>query len=175
MKGLVLSRSSGLEVRMCAIEKIISGGQTGADQGGLEAGKALGLMTGGTAPPRFITEVGSCKRLLESFGLVEGKRDPRIYPLRTEANVFNSDGTVVFGVVSSAGSRLTLQMCRQYKRPWFLVTTPESHDELTIKAFWVWLEDNEVSVLNVAGNRESKGRGLQERVRLFLVAALKGN
>jgi hypothetical protein len=32
------------------IEKLISGGQTGADRAGLEAAKALGIATGGTAP-----------------------------------------------------------------------------------------------------------------------------
>ena len=40
------------------IKKIISGGQTGADRGGLLAGRHLGIETGGTAPPDFITEVG---------------------------------------------------------------------------------------------------------------------
>lgn len=37
---------------------IISGGQTGADQGGLDAGKALGLKTGGLMPKGWRTEAG---------------------------------------------------------------------------------------------------------------------
>ena len=40
------------------IKKIISGGQTGADQIGLEVALSLGIPTGGTAPKGFITETG---------------------------------------------------------------------------------------------------------------------
>ncbi len=42
------------------VRKIISGGQTGADRGGLLAGEALKIETGGTAPPIFMTELGPC-------------------------------------------------------------------------------------------------------------------
>ena len=40
------------------IEKIISGGQTGIDQLALEIAIELGIETGGTAPPNFMTEDG---------------------------------------------------------------------------------------------------------------------
>ena len=33
---------------------IVSGGQTGADQGGLEAAKEAGIRTGGWAPDKFV-------------------------------------------------------------------------------------------------------------------------
>ena len=59
------------------LAKIISGGQTGADTGGLLAGKRLGIKTGGTAPPRFMTDAGTNYALHLSFGLVEGEPDPR--------------------------------------------------------------------------------------------------
>jgi hypothetical protein len=36
--------------------KIISGGQTGADQGGLEGARLLGIQTGGTAPYNWMTD-----------------------------------------------------------------------------------------------------------------------
>ncbi len=42
------------------VVRIISGGQTGADRAGLEAGKLLGVATGGTAPANFLTENGMC-------------------------------------------------------------------------------------------------------------------
>ena len=41
------------------ILRIISGGQTGADQGGLRAGAALGLDTGGWIPFGFRTDTGA--------------------------------------------------------------------------------------------------------------------
>jgi hypothetical protein len=37
-------------------EKVISGGQTGADQGGLRAAKAAGIPTGGWAPRGWLVE-----------------------------------------------------------------------------------------------------------------------
>jgi hypothetical protein len=41
------------------LTKIISGGQTGSDQGGLEAGQKLGLETGGWIPKGWLTEIGA--------------------------------------------------------------------------------------------------------------------
>lgn len=40
--------------------RIISGGQTGADQGALVAAKQLGIETGGWTPRGFLTEAGPC-------------------------------------------------------------------------------------------------------------------
>ena len=87
------------------IEKIISGGQTGADQGGLEAGKILGIPTGGWAPMNWMTENGPQKELLESLGL---RNSMRPYSTRTGWNVREGDATVIFGDVREPGSRLTL-------------------------------------------------------------------
>jgi len=38
----------------------------------------------------------------------------------------------------------------------------------------VWIEANRIEILNVAGNRESKNPGIQEKVKEFLVLALGG-
>jgi Circularly permutated YpsA SLOG family len=52
------------------IARIITGGQTGADQGGLRAARAAGIATGGFAPKGWATETGAAPWLAE-FGLVE--------------------------------------------------------------------------------------------------------
>ncbi len=57
------------------ITKIISGGQTGADQAGLMVAHRLGLKRGGTAPPGFMTEEGPKPNFLQAMGLVEGRPD----------------------------------------------------------------------------------------------------
>lgn len=62
------------------VEKIISGGQTGADRGGLEAARTLGIPTGGTAPRGYLTETGPDESLRE-FGLTESKSSA--YVVRT--------------------------------------------------------------------------------------------
>jgi integrase len=40
------------------IEKVVTGGQAGADQGGLRAARAAGIATGGFAPKGWATEAG---------------------------------------------------------------------------------------------------------------------
>ena len=147
------------------IEKIISGGQTGADQGGLFAGLKLGIPTGGTAPPNFMTDTGPEREFLSSFGLVEGVPDPKTYPKRTRKNVIDSDGTVLFGNLSSPGTRLTINYCKALNKPYTENPTPSQ-----LQDFIVY---NHIKILNVAGNRERTNPGITKRVTDIIVEALK--
>lgn len=151
--------------------KIISGGQTGADQGGLEAGRGLGLQTGGTAPLGWMTEVGPRRELLKSFGLVEA--GIKGYPFRTGMNVLNSDGTVVFGDFYSSGTKFTIKCCGRAHKPLYRVCR-EDNPIVEKQDFLNWLEEYRIDILNVAGNRESRNSGIQGRVRVFLVKVLRG-
>jgi len=137
------------------LKKIISGGQTGADQGGLEIGKELVIQTGGTAPWNWMTAEGPREELLKSYGLVAGPYDERIYPKRTKENVRNSHGTVIFGNVSSPGCRLTIKYCQSLDR-WYILNP--SPGELVD-----WLIQSKVETLNVAGNREHTNPGIKSR------------
>jgi len=147
------------------IRKIISGGQTGADRGGLLAGELLGIETGGTAPPDFMTEVGP-DLSLKKLGLVEGEPDPRVYPKRTRKNVKNSDGTLLIGNTTSPGSKLTLRYCNELDKPRLINPTPSG-----LK--W-WIDHHKIEVLNVAGNRESKNPGIQKETFTLLYSVLGG-
>ena len=53
------------------LAKIISGGQTGADQAGWRATRAFGIPTGGSMPRGFLTEDGPRPDFAELFGAVE--------------------------------------------------------------------------------------------------------
>jgi len=131
--------------------KIISGGQTGVDRIGLEAARARGFETGGTAPRGYLTEAGP-DYSLRSFGLVEDTSAS--YLPRTLKNVIDSDGTVLFGDMTSTGSHLTVQYCRSNRKPYLVNPTP---------AALVWfIRYHRIQVLNVAGNRGSK-LGLKRR------------
>ncbi len=145
------------------ITKIISGGQTGADQGGLEAGKELGLETGGTAPPRFMTEQGPTY-YLQVFGLVEGEFDRFTYPKRTLKNVQDSDGTLWVGRINTPGYKSTYRSCAQTMKPTIVNPSREAFED--------WLRVNFIGILNVAGNRESRNPGIQESTKQFLLEAL---
>ena len=74
------------------IERVISGGQTGADQAGLAVAKRLGVPTGGYLPKGWLTEAGPRPDLGATYGLEEA--ETAAYPERTERNVLASDGTV---------------------------------------------------------------------------------
>lgn len=149
------------------ITKIISGGQTGADQGGLFAGRKLGIKTGGTAPPNFMTEEGPKISFLQSYGLVEGESDSKTYPKRTKRNILDSDGTIIFGNMASPGSKLTLNLCRELKKPW--ISNPNR------KTFLRWIDKNNIKVLNVAGNRASRTPNIHSDTYIFLIEALVDN
>lgn len=154
-----------------AVLKIISGGQTGADQGGLYAAESLGIETGGWIPFGWRTEDGAMPGLAR-FGL---KQHPFSgYHHRTRLNVRDSQATVIFGDIEEAGSKLTMNICIEFKRPFnhIEVTSPFRKDA-RIAMFQDWLKRYNVEVLNVAGNRESKNPGIQRWVHDFLIAALE--
>lgn len=127
------------------LKKVISGGQTGADRIGLEIAKELGIETGGTAPKNFKTENG-CDLSLVQFGLVEDISSD--YNSRTEKNILDSNGTVIFGDVKSPGTKLTIKLLKQHGKKYI-----ENPTILELKTF---ISENEIEVLNVAGNRGSK-------------------
>ena len=145
------------------ITKIISGGQTGADRIGLEVAKELGIETGGQAPKGYRTEKGPDSSL-EDFGLTESTSSD--YTERTAENVRNSDATVMYGNMSSPGSKTALKTINLLNKPVIQNPTPQQ-----LKQF---LKDNNVKVLNVAGNRSSKlTSAKQEQIKNDLINALK--
>lgn len=154
---------------MSLVNCIISGGQQGADQGGLEAGRYLGIPTGGYAPKNYRTETGTQRSLLEGYGLME--HDSLDYPPRTKDNVRLSEGTVIFGR-RSPGSNLTEETCRLQGKPCLWMSSWECtpKNRVLLKS---WLRAKGITVVNIAGNRESVTPGIQEGVCKFLIYALK--
>lgn len=153
---------------------VVSGGQTGADMGGLLAARALGLPTAGFAPDGWLTENGPNPSLAE-YGLV-----PRgTYSARTCDNVQASDAVLCVGF-RSGGTKLTLDTAArrdiphlwllwrspsQYgARPWFDVKTPDGAEAV----LWTFLETHRPKRLMVAGNRESLNPGICEATRALV-------
>lgn len=132
------------------IKKVISGGQTGADQGGLYAAKMLGIDTGGWAPRGWLTSEGPEPRLGSFYGLKENDRPG--YPARTYSNARDSDGTIRLAFnFNSPGEKCTLKAIQQYNKPYFdvnLNNTPPINNVVD------WLTANNIEILNIAGNAE---------------------
>jgi hypothetical protein len=150
---------------------IISGGQTGADQGGLAAGIDLGLKVGGWAPKGYRTEKGS-QPVLAQLGLKQHASES--YLPRTDANVQTADGTLVFGNASSSGSKTTISATACFGKPVFVQAWRSGEPVPNPTAFRAWLVQHKIEVLNVAGNRESIQPGIAVAVRTFVKEALSG-
>lgn len=134
------------------IEKIISGGQTGADQAALDAAITLGIPHGGWIPKGRITENGP---LPDKYDLIEM---PTVsYPERTKKNIREADGTLILSYGRlTGGSEYTREWALKYSKPMLHI------DLFTITPFDAtvmindWIVEHDIKVMNVAGPRASK-------------------
>ena len=87
------------------ITKIISGGQTGADRGGLEAAIEYGIPHDGWCPKGRLAEDGVIPDKYELSEMAS-----KSYLKRTEANVVDSDAIVIFAFGKlTGGSKRTAE------------------------------------------------------------------
>lgn len=148
------------------INKVISGGQTGADIAGLECARCWGIATGGFMPKDFRTLDGSKPEYEKLYGM--RCTGAATYPPRTFTNVRASDGTIRFYTKpDSPGERLTRNACIEYGKPFIDV------DFLSINPMYVgdvirWINQNNIFILNVAGNSEQTSPGIYDRTFLYL-------
>ncbi len=134
------------------LEKIVSGGQTGADRAALDFAIARGIPHGGWCPKGRLAEDGTIDA---SYELTE--TPTKTFRQRTEWNVRDSDGTVIFSTHAqlSGGSKRTAKFARLHHKP---VLHLSRDDELPFLAESLrrFIQENEIKVLNVAGPRASK-------------------
>lgn len=146
------------------LEKVISGGQTGADIAGLMAAKKVGLQTGGWMPHGFITQAGPKPEWAEKYNLQE--HSSAKYPPRTFANVKDSDGTIRFAQnFDSAGEKCTLKAIQQYRKPHIDV---DIMNPRPVQEVVDWINRYNIKVLNVAGNSERTYSGITGEVFEYL-------
>ena len=146
------------------MRKIISGGQTGADIAGLEVAKKFGFETGGTMPFGYKTREGPKPEYRELYG-VEMHHSSSYVP-RTRKNVKDSDGTLRLAFdFESAGEICTQKAIDYHKKPSFDV---DLSDPVDVSDVIHWMEENQIEILNIAGNAESTRQGTHEAVTIFL-------
>lgn len=151
--------------------RIRSGGQSGADRGALLAALDLGVEYAGWVP-----KGGKCEDtpyLLDVFPNL-WETESSDYRERTELNVRDSMITIIVtpdGELSSPGSKLTVRMCEKYGRP-YRVVVPEDLAQAVSDVVDAWQRQPLVD-LNIAGTRESKAPGLQQKVRLAVIRGVE--
>lgn len=153
------------------LEKIVSGGQTGADRAALDFALAHGISIGGWVPKGRLAEDG---RVPERYvGLLEtDSADPAA---RTALNVRDSDATLILSHGPLAGgSLLTIQEATRAGKPALHLDL----DQLSLAAAGVqlrrWLASVRPGVLNVAGARASEEPRIASATAAVLEAALGG-
>ncbi len=154
------------------LKKIVSGGQTGADQGALAACVQRKFPYGGWVPKGRRTEKGKVPakyRMRQHWS--------RHYPPRTEKNVVDSDGTVIFAFGKpDGGSLLTIDFAKKHNKPWLAVDLERSVDEAVAKVVrWIRRRLPDGAVLNVAGSRRSKAPGIHMAVKKVMVGVIDRN
>jgi len=155
---------------MILVHTIISGGQTGVDRAALDAAADLGLKRGGMAPAGWRAEDGVVP---EHYRLGMMQSASEAYPVRTQANVEASGGTLILSLgplPADSGSMLTGKLARRIGKPYRWFTLP--FGPLGVQLVREWLEENRIEILNVAGPRESREPGVHAAARRALVEIL---
>jgi hypothetical protein len=156
--------------------KIVSGGQTGVDRGGLQAAIDLGLDWGGYAPKGWRSEDGAIPLTYRAKMCELGSAN---YLVRTRRNVADSHATLIIvdAFPLSGGTLKTCHFCEEALRSHFVVSL-EDGDAVGKVQTWLgqfFAQEHPVPfVLNVAGPRESKAPGIQKRTRRFIAEVLQG-
>jgi hypothetical protein len=143
------------------IERIISGGQTGADRAALDWAIKNGILHGGWCPKGRRAEDGT---IPEQYLVQETPQ--REYRQRTRWNVRDADATLIVTLTRelTGGSLFTHRYAKTIARPCLHVFPGNGWRE-QMKAF---MDRNVIRTLNVAGSRGSNGSGIERFVHVAL-------
>jgi predicted Rossmann fold nucleotide-binding protein DprA/Smf involved in DNA uptake len=146
---------------------IISGGQTGADRAALDFAIEHGIPHGGWCPRGRLAEDGTIPLRYELR-----ETPSRKYAQRTEWNIRDSDGTLVFSIAAEpqGGTRLTLEFAKRLGKPVLHLSRDSSKASAIELATDVeaFLSEHSIETLNIAGPRASQDPEVGAFVRSVL-------
>lgn len=156
--------------RFC--EKIISGGQTGADRAALDFAIKYGYPYGGWLPKGRKAEDGPVPLKYKLSEMTYGG-----YIQRTKQNVDVSGGTLIVNMGKLDGGTLaTRTFAEKSGKPCLVVQLNQDATEDIADAatkVLAWLRSYSIKTLNVAGPRESKRPGIY-RLTFRLLETVEG-
>ena len=128
--------------------KIISGGQTGADRAALDWAIFRDIPHGGWCPKGRKAEDG---KIPPQYQFTE--TPSASYLQRTEWNVRDSDGTVIFTVAAelAGGSKRTADFAKKHCKPWLHLSKRGSYESASERLL-TFIRENNIKILNVAGS-----------------------
>lgn len=144
--------------------KIVSGGQSGVDQGALDFALDHNFECGGYCPKGRKSEMGT---IPFRYPVIEIESEE--YIDRTWKNIIESDGTLIIQDESDLdeGTQQTISICNQLSKPYVIFETNG-----TINSgyqFRRWIIEHKIKVLNVAGNRQSSSPDINGKAYLLLI------
>ena len=161
-----------LQSQRMTIQKIVSGGQTGVDRSGLDVAIKLGIPHGGWCPRGRRSEAG---KIPDRYELTE--TNAADYSVRTEKNVTDSDGTLIFFWQRlTGGTKLTAKLVKKYDRPMLKIDLGEIPNEPAhsiCQQFKTWVTENQIQILNIAGPRKSSAPEVVQRTQTVLTCLIE--
>jgi len=151
--------------------RIVSGAQTGVDRAALDVALELGIACGGWVPMGRLDEEGRIP------GRYSGLRETATaeWNERTEANVRDSDGTLILSRGPlTGGSKYTAEAATRLDRPCLHLDLAVLPRREAARAAREWIDATGIETLNVAGPRASKDPGLYELARHLLRDVMVG-
>jgi hypothetical protein len=147
------------------LTQILSGAQTGADRAALDWAIFHDIPHSGWCPKGRKAEDGV---IPPQYQLSE--TPSAAYLQRTEWNVRDSDGTVIFNMAAKldGGSKRTAEFAHKHGKPWLHISYAGIY-ERPGKLLAAFVRENSIKTLNVAGSRGSK----EPRVAAFVKQALE--
>ena len=160
------------QARQVVVKKIVSGGQTGADRAALDSAIAHDIPHAGWCPSGRLSEDGVISpryRLRETPAAG--------YAQRTEWNVRDSDGTVIFSLAPllTGGSLATAEFARRLGRPCLHLSREAGDGAELGRRLAAFLRRHRIKVLNVAGPRASVEPEIGAFVKQVLARVLGGD
>ena len=159
------------------LKKIISGGQTGVDRAALDVAMRLGIAHGGWIPKGRKAEKGA--KIPPQYDQLK-EMATGDYLARTEANVVDSDATLVLTYgKATGGSKKTVEFAKKHEKPVLHIAIDEySHRDCGIFVRR-WFEGDITKptppancTLNVAGSRESKSPDIQREAMNVVIEVI---
>ena len=143
---------------------IISGGQTGVDQGAMDFALENRIPCSGYCPNGWLSENGRIPSRYPVQELMSSN-----YEDRTLRNIQTSHGTLIIhrGKTLTGGTMLTKQIAFSQDKP-LLIFHLEENPEFNKQILSTWLGDNQIKDLNIAGPRESQNPGIQHQTKKYL-------
>ncbi|MGF1583266.1 MAG: putative molybdenum carrier protein [Gemmataceae bacterium] len=138
------------------------------DRAALDVAIELGIPHDGWCPRGRRAEDG---RIPDHYLLQETESTE--YPVRTEKNVLDSDGTLILCLgEADRGTALTQRLAKQHQRHRYVVDL-RREERNALADVRHWILNSQIRTLNVAGPRESSKTGSYAAAREFLLKLLK--